>query len=73
MPVKRQNNKIVLTSALNMCEKCCDVENVENIFSRIEKNVVTDGAMMMGKSIYFSCSIHFLFSFRMLYVKQLAI
>ena len=57
MPIKFQNNPIVLTSALHMFVQCGDISAGEKLFSRIEKNKITYSAMMMGKELHSYCSI----------------
>lgn len=55
MPEQHQNNIVVLTSALHMLLKGGDMDTAEQLFARMNKNVVTYGAMMSGKSIWFEC------------------
>jgi hypothetical protein len=61
MPTKYQNNPIILTSALYMFVHCGDISNSEELFSRIEKNIVTYGVMMIGKKVHLYYSKSFFF------------
>jgi hypothetical protein len=50
-----QNNKIVLNSAMNLFNKCEDISKSEEIFSKMEKNVISYSIMMQGYfEIYFN-------------------
>ena len=51
MPVKFHRSPILLNSALHMFMQCGDLSGAEQLFSRMDKNVVTFGAMMNGNSI----------------------
>ena len=56
LPIKLENDRIVLTSALQMLIKCGDISSAEKLFSRMKKNDLTFSVMMAGKTIYrFSC------------------
>ena len=55
MPEQHQNNIVVSTAALHVLLKGGDVDTAEQLFARMEENVVTYGVMMSGRSVCFDC------------------
>ncbi len=48
MPKIFHNNTVVLSSAMNLFNKCEDISKSEEIFSKMEKNVISYTIMMKG-------------------------
>ncbi|CAF1426925.1 unnamed protein product [Rotaria sordida] len=48
MPKQFHNDIVLLNSAIDMLMKFGDVENAENFFQTMKKNIITYGAMMKG-------------------------
>jgi hypothetical protein len=55
MPKIFHNDKVILNSAMNLFNKCEDISKSEEIFSQMEKNVISYSIMMQGYfEIYFN-------------------
>ena len=54
MPIQFKNDTIVLTAALQMFIKSGDMNTAEQMFSQMNKNLVTYAVMMAGKKILFT-------------------